>query len=134
MGEAVGELRAESLVGEAGEAVVGVVGESGRSRLSHPCGGVAHRGRLLEVDADAAARGVFDSLSGLAVEVVTPEPVVTPQAVTGRSHGGEMGAGSRPTHPSDSRTWPRSTRRTMERAASWRHRADWESADAGVRL
>ena len=28
--------------------------------------------------------------------------------------GGEMGAGARATHPSDRRTWPRSTRRTIE--------------------
>ena len=73
VGEAVGETRAESLVGDAGEAVVGVAGESGESGESDvgtPGGGVAHRGRLLEGDADAAARGVFDSLFGLVVEVV----------------------------------------------------------------
>ena len=68
---------------------------------------MAHRGRLLEGDADAAARGVFDGLFGLVVEVVAL------QTVTGRSQGGEMGAGTRATHPSDSRTWPRPTRRTM---------------------
>ena len=28
--------------------------------------------------------------------------------------GAEMGAGARATHPSDRRTWPRSTQRTME--------------------
>ena len=30
--------------------------------------GVAHRGRLLEADADAAARGVFERLFGLVAE------------------------------------------------------------------
>ena len=116
-GGGVGEQRAESLVGEAGEAVVvGVVGESGvaaESGAATPGGGVAHRGRLLEGDADAAARGVFDGLFGLVVEVVVL------QAVSGRSRGGEMGAGARATHPSDSRTWPRSTRRTMEGGIAW---------------
>ena len=57
----------------------GVAGESG---VGTPGGGVAHRGRLLEGDADAAARGVFDDLMGLVVEVVVL------QAVTGRSQGG----------------------------------------------
>ena len=67
----VGEARAESLVGDAGEAVVGVTGESGESDESDvgaPGSGVAHRGRLLEGDADAAAHGVFDGLFGLVVE------------------------------------------------------------------
>ena len=73
---------------------------------------MAHRGRLLEGDADTAARGVFDGLFGLVVEVVAL------QAVTGRSQGGEMGAGTRATHLSDSRTWPRSTRGARWGAAS----------------
>jgi len=77
VGEAVGEARAESLLGDVGEAVVGVAGESSRSDVGTPGGGVAHRGRLLEGDADAAARGVFDGLLGLVVEVVGH------QAVTG---------------------------------------------------
>jgi len=47
-----------------------------------PGGGVAHRGRLLEGDADTAASGVFDGLFGLVVEVVAL------QAVTERLHGG----------------------------------------------
>ena len=98
----------ESLVGDAGEAVVGVgvMGESGASG-----GGVAHRGRFLEMDLDAAAGGVFDGLLGLVGEVVGP------QAAAGRPHGGGVGhtgAGARATHPFDRRTWPRSTRRTME--------------------
>ena len=76
-GEAVGEAQAESLLGDVGEAVVGVVGESGDSGVGTPGGGVARRGRLLEGDADAAARGVFDGLLGLVVEVVGH------QAVTG---------------------------------------------------
>ena len=52
VGEAVGEPRASSLVGDAGEAVVGVAGEAGE----------VHRGRMLEFDRDAAAGGVFDGL------------------------------------------------------------------------
>ena len=87
----LGEVRAwvESLVGDAGEAVVGVVGESvelGESGVGAPNGGVAHAVRLLELDADAAARGIFDGLFGLVVEAVVL------QAATGRSQGGEMGA------------------------------------------
>ena len=57
----------ESLVGDAGEAVVGVMGESGASG-----GGVAHRGRLLELDPDAAAGGALDGLLGLVGEGVGP--------------------------------------------------------------
>ena len=78
----MGEARAESLVGDVGEAVVGVAGESSESGVGTQGGGVAHRGRLLEGDADAAARGVFDGLFGLVVEVVVP------QAAT---QGGEVG-------------------------------------------
>ena len=61
-------------------------------------------------------RQVFDGLLGLVVEVIVL------QAVAGRSQGGEMGAGARATHPSDRRTWPRSTRRRMEGgiACTWR--------------
>ena len=85
-GKAVGEAQAELLVGDAGEAVVGVEGESGesgKSSVGTPGGGVAHRGRLLEGDdAGAAARGVFDGLFGLVVEVVVL------QAAT---QGGEVG-------------------------------------------
>ena len=115
-GGGVGETQAESLVGDAVEAVVDVVGESsvaGEPGVGTPGGGVAHRGRLLEIDDDAAARGVFDGLLGLAVEVVVP------QAVAERSQGAEMGAGARATQPSDRRTWPRSTRRTMEGSIAW---------------
>ena len=66
MGEAVGEAVGEAMVRDTGrEAVVGVAGESDES-------GEAHRGRLLELDLDSAAGGVFDGLSGLAVEVVGP--------------------------------------------------------------
>ena len=85
-GEAVGESWVvESLVGDAGEAVVGVMGESGASG-----GGVAHRGRLSELDPDAAAGGAFDGLLGLVVEAVDL------QAAAGRPHGsgvGHTGAG-----------------------------------------
>jgi hypothetical protein len=106
-GEVVGESWVvESLVGDAGEAVVGVMGESGASG-----GGVAHRGRFLEGDVDAAAGGVFDGLLGLVVEIVVP------QAAAGTPHGGGVGhtgAGARATHPFERRTWPRSKRRTME--------------------
>ena len=66
----------ESLCRNAGEAVVGVRGQSGASG-----GGVAHRGRFLELDLDAAAGGVFDGLLGVVVEVVEP------QAAAGRPHG-----------------------------------------------
>ena len=51
-------------------------------------GGVAHRGRLLELDLDAAAGGVFDGLLGPAVEVV-----VLQAAARGVPHGGEVGCG-----------------------------------------
>ena len=96
----------ESLCGNAGEAVVGVRGQSGASG-----GGVAHRGRLSELDPDAAAGGAFDGLLGLVVEAVDL------QAAAGRPHGsgvGHTGAGARATHPFERRTWPRSKRRTME--------------------
>ena len=46
-GLAVGEARAESLVGDAGEALVGVAGESSESDVGTPGNGMAHRGRLL---------------------------------------------------------------------------------------
>jgi len=112
-GGGVGEAVGESLVGDAGEAVVGVVDVVGESGVGTRGGGVAHRGRFLEFDTDTAPRGVSDGPLGLVVEVVGP------QAVAGRSHGGEMGAGARATHPSDRRTWPRSTRRTMEGGIAW---------------
>ena len=85
-GGGVGETQAESLVGDAVEAVVDVVGESsvaGEPGVGTPGGGVAHRGRLLEGDdAGAAARGVFDGLFGLVGEAVVL------QAAT---QGGEVG-------------------------------------------
>ena len=108
-----GEAQAEPLAGDAGEAVVGVVGVVGESGVGTRGGGVAHRGRLLESDIDTASRGVFDGPLGLVVEVIVL------QAVAWRSQGGEMGAGARATHPSDRRTWPRSTRRTMEGGIAW---------------
>ena len=107
-----------------GEAVVGVAGESGESGVGTPGGGVAYRGRLLEGDADAAARGVYDGLFGLVVEAVTP------QAVARRSQGAEMGAGARATKPSDRRTWPRSTRRRMQGGIGWM----WRNGEGCVRL
>ena len=79
VGEAVvgdaGEAQAESLAGDAGEAVVGVVGVVGESGVGTRGGGVAHRGRLLELDIDTASRGVFDGPLGLVVEAVVPQAV-----------------------------------------------------------
>ena len=89
-----------------------------------PGGGVAHRGRLLEGDADAAARGVFDGLFGLVVEAVVL------QTVARRSQGAEMGAGARATHPPDRRTWPRSMRRTMQGGIAWM----WRNGEGCVRV
>ena len=106
----------------------GVAGESGESDVGTPGGGVAHRGRLLELDIDTASRGVFDGPFRLVVEVVGP------QAVAGRSQGGEMVAGARATHPSDRRTWPRSTRRTMKGGIAWMWRTGEGSACVCVRL
>ena len=108
--EAMGESRAESLVGDAGKAVMGVTGESGVAVREPGAagGGVAHRGRLLNLDLDAPAGGFFDGLLGLGVEVIVL------QTATGRPKESGVGAGARATHPSDRRTWPRSTRRTME--------------------
>ena len=127
-GGGVGEAVGEALVGDAGEAVVGVVGVVGESGVGTRGGGVAHRGRLLESDIDTASRGVFDGLFGLVVEAIVL------QAVAGRSQGGEMGAGARATHPSDRRTWPRSTRRTMEGGIAWMWRNGEGSACVCVRL
>jgi hypothetical protein len=112
VGEAVGEARAELLLGDVGEAVVGVAGESSRLDVGTPGGGVAHRGRLLEGDADAATSGVFDGLLVLVSELVVL------QAVTERLQGGEMGAGAHapPTRPTGGRG--RGPRGSRWRAAS----------------
>ena len=67
---------------------MGVLGESGASG-----GGVAHRGRFLELDLDAAASGVFDGLLGLVVEAVVL------QAAAGRPHGGGVGHEQGPARP-----------------------------------
>ena len=75
MGEVMGEARVGSLVGDAGEAVVGELGAPGASG-----GGVAHRGRLLENDEDAAARGVYDRLFGLVGKAVFPQTVSEEQS------------------------------------------------------
>ena len=48
-------------------------------------GGVAHRGRFLEGDVDAAAGGALDGLLGLVGEAVGP------QAAAGTPHGGGVG-------------------------------------------
>ena len=66
VGGGVGETQAGLLVGDAVEAVVD---ESGEPGVGTPGDGVARRGCLLECDIDAAARGVFDGLLGLVVEV-----------------------------------------------------------------
>ena len=100
----------------------------GESGVGARGGGVSHRGRLLELDIDTASRGVSDGPLGLVVEAIVP------QAVAGRSHGGEMGAGARATHPSDRRTWPRSTRRTMEGGIAWMWRTGEGSACVCERL
>ena len=60
VGEAVGEAWAESLLGDVGEAVVGVAGELNRSGVGTPGGGVAHRGRLLEGDAEFRVQSLFE--------------------------------------------------------------------------
>ena len=82
--------------------------------MGTPGGGVAHRGRLIEGNADAAllrptrraarhkqehARGVSDGLHGLFVEAVVP------QAVTGRVAGGLRWARehARPSRPTGER-------------------------------
>ena len=105
--EAIGKSRAESLVGDVGEAVVGESGVAA-GESSAAGGGVAHRGRLLKLDLDATAGGVFDGLLVLVVEVVVL------QAATGKPQESGVGAGARAIDPSDRRTWHRSTRRTME--------------------
>ena len=111
--EAVGEARwARHGLSRWGGALVGVAGESGESGVGTPGGGVAHRGRLLEGDADAAARRVFDGLPGLVAQLVVL------QTVARRSQGAQMGAGARATQPSDRRTWPRGPCGARRRAAS----------------
>ena len=74
-----GESRVESLVRNASEAVVGGAGES---RVESGAGAPqAVGGCVLEVYADAAARGVSDGLFGLLNEEVVP------QAATGGGGG-----------------------------------------------
>eukprot|EP00964_Phaeocystis_antarctica_P009106 scaffold4936_cov73-Phaeocystis_antarctica.AAC.1 len=63
------------------------------SRAWRTVAGVAHRGRLLKLDLDATAGGVFDGLLGLVVELVEL------QAATGRPRGSDVGAGARATRP-----------------------------------
>ena len=53
----------------------GDAGETARLASGASDGGTVHRGRLLEVDADTAARGVLERLLGLVVEVVVLETV-----------------------------------------------------------
>ena len=83
-----------------------------------------HRGRWLELDIDTASRGVFDGPFGLVVEVIVL------QAVAGRSHRAQGGLNGHGTLPFDRRTWPRSTRRTMEGGIAWMWRNVEESACA----
>ena len=55
--------------------------------------GVAHRGGLLDADADAAARGVFDRLFGLVGEAaVVPETVNEEQSGYGERASSSTGA------------------------------------------
>ena len=54
---------------------MGESNESGESGASTPDGGVAYRGRLLEHDADAATRGVFNGPFGLVFEMVELQAV-----------------------------------------------------------
>ena len=65
------------------------------------------RGCVLESEADAAARGVFDGLFGPVVEAVVL------QAATGRSQGGEVGIREH-TCPPDRRM-----RCTIEGSIAW---------------
>ena len=84
--EAVGELWVESLAGGGKRGVArrwwAVPTSHGWSRVRVR---QAVRGCVLEGDANAAVRGVFDGLFGLGTEAVAL------QAATGRSHGGEVG-------------------------------------------
>jgi hypothetical protein len=72
-----------SVVGDRSEAVMGGAGESRVESGAGVCQAV--RGCVLEDDADAAARGFFYGIFGLAIEEVVL------QAATGRSQGGEVG-------------------------------------------
>ena len=71
----------ESLVGDASEAVVGGADESRVGACGCECARRSALRVLLEGDADAAARGVFETLLGLAAEVVVR------QAATGVARG-----------------------------------------------
>ena len=53
----------------------GDAGETARLASGASDGGTVHRGRLLEVDADTAARGVLERLLGLVGEAVVVETV-----------------------------------------------------------
>ena len=86
MGDAMGEARVASLVGHAGKVVV--VGESGAPASG---GGVAHRGHLLECDADAAARGVSDGLLVHISEAIFNQAVSEEQSGYGERAGVSMG-------------------------------------------
>ena len=80
--EAAGESWVESLVGGQARQWWAVPTSHGWSRVRVR---QVVRGCVLEGDANAAARGVFDGLFGLGTEAVAL------QAATGRSHGGEVG-------------------------------------------
>ena len=69
------------------------MGESGARCVGMSGGNMAHRGRLLEEDADAATRGVFDGPFGLVFEHVELQAVTErPQKGTGQRAGVSMGA------------------------------------------
>ena len=80
----MGEARAESLLVDVGEAVVGVTGESSKSGVGTPGGGVAHRSSLLEGDSDAAGgeRG-----GALISHAVAPQTVSEEQSGDGERSG-----------------------------------------------
>ena len=72
------------------------MGESGARCVGMSGGNMAHRGRLLEEDADAATRGVFDGPFGLVFEHVELQAVTErPQKGTGQRAGVSMGADTR---------------------------------------
>ena len=94
------------------------------ARAAESGGGVAHRGRLLELDLNAAAGGVSDGLFGLVIEHVVL------QAVTGGGRRGVRWARehARPTRPTGGRDHgPRDAR---WRAAS----REWGNGEGGVCL
>ena len=80
------------------------------------------RGCVLEDYSDAAApRGFFDGLFGLVAKGFGALTVAEASALQAATRGGRKGArvGIRVIHPPNRRTWPRSTRRTIEGSITW---------------